>query len=79
MNNKSCESCMMPLARDTGPRESEKYCSNCFRDGKLVYEGTDLKAFQKGAYDSMVAKGTSKPLAWFYTWMIRFAPRWKNR
>jgi Putative zinc ribbon domain len=70
---------MMPLAKDTGPRESERYCSYCFKNGKLLYEGSDLKEFQKHSYDAMVAHGTNRLLAKFYVYMIRFAPRWKKQ
>lgn len=69
---------MMPFAKDPGQRESDKYCSLCFKDGKLMYEGNDLKEFQKVAYESMLKRGTNKWLAKFYTFMIRFAPRWKK-
>jgi hypothetical protein len=75
----ACESCLMPSSKDTGVRENERYCSLCFKDGKLCYEGTDLKEFQKICYDSMVNHGTPKLIARFYSWMIRFAPRWKNK
>lgn len=68
----------MPFSKDTGVRESEKYCSLCFNNGKLCYEGNDLKEFQKGAYESMIRNGTNTYLAKFYTWMIQFAPRWKK-
>lgn len=78
MKNKNCESCMMPFNKDTGVRESDKYCSLCFKDGKLCYEGTDVKEFQKVCYESMVNKGMNKYLAKFYVWMIKFAPRWKK-
>lgn len=73
-----CESCMMPFAKDPGTRESDKYCSLCFKNGKLQYEGDNLQEFQKVAYESMLARGTNKWLAKFYTYMIRFAPRWKR-
>lgn len=73
----ACESCLMPFDKDPGVRESEKYCSLCFKNGKLCYEGNDLKEFQKVCYESMVSKGTNKFLAKFYTYMIKFAPRWK--
>jgi hypothetical protein len=76
--NKKCESCLMPFTKDTfGVRENEKYCSLCFRDGKFSYEG-DLKTFQEMCYRNMVKNGTPKLLARFYTWSIRYAPRWKN-
>jgi hypothetical protein len=79
MPNKSCESCMMPFAKDPGVRESEKYCSYCFKNGKLCYEGSDLKEYQKICYDKMVEKGMNKFTAKFFTFLIRFAPRWKKK
>ncbi|MCX6789986.1 MAG: zinc ribbon domain-containing protein [Candidatus Kaiserbacteria bacterium] len=77
MENKNCESCLMPFSKDTGIRESEKYCSLCFRDGKLCYEG-DLQGFQKVCYEGMTQKGMNRYVASFYTFLIRFAPRWKK-
>ncbi len=74
----TCESCMMPFVKDPGKRESDKYCSYCFKNGKLCYEGYDLKEFQKVCYANMRANGTPFILAKFYTWTIRFAPRWKK-
>ncbi|MEK7567565.1 MAG: zinc ribbon domain-containing protein [Patescibacteria group bacterium] len=78
MKSKSCESCTMPFDKDPGIRESEKYCSLCFKNGRLCYEGNDVKEFQKKAYESMVQRGTNKYLAKFYAFMIGFAPRWKK-
>ena len=78
MKKNYCESCFMPFSKDTGMRESESYCSLCFKDGKLCYEGTDVKEFQKMCYESMVNRGMNRFLARFYTWMIQFAPRWKT-
>ncbi len=78
-NCTTCESCMMPFSKDTGIRENEKYCSLCFKNGKLCYEGNDLKEFQKIAYESMIGRGTNKLLAKFFAFMIRFAPRWKKK
>ena len=77
-SNKSCESCLMPFDKDTGKRESEKYCSLCFNNGKLCYEGNDVHVFKKRAYESMLEKGISPFKAKFFTWMIGFAPRWKK-
>lgn len=78
MKEQSCESCLMPFSKDTGVRESEKYCSLCFKNGKLCYEGTDLKEFQKICYQSMRSRGMNILLAKFFTYMIKFAPRWKQ-
>jgi hypothetical protein len=81
MENKKgkCESCCMPLAMDTGSSGSDKYCSHCAKDGQLLYVGSDLKEFQKHAYEGMVAQGMGKCKAKFFTWLIRFAPRWKQK
>ena len=68
----------MPLSKDPGKSGSDKYCSYCFKDGKLCYEGTDLKEFQKRAYEGMRAKGMNTLQAKFFTWLIRFAPRWRG-
>ncbi len=70
----------MPLDEKPGQtnREDDRYCTYCFRDGKLCYEGNDLKEFQKKSYEAMVGKGMGKCQAWFFTFLIRFAPRWKK-
>ncbi len=78
MKNNKCESCMMPFSKDPGNRESDKYCSYCFRDGKLTYEGNDVNEFKKCSYDAMVGKGMNKFKAKLFTWLIGFAPRWKK-
>lgn len=76
----NCESCLMPFAKDPAGanREHEKYCSLCFHDGKLVYEGTDVKEFKKQMVDAMVASGHSKLKAKLFAFMAGFAPRWKK-
>jgi hypothetical protein len=75
--NKYCESCFMPLSKDPKDSGSLNYCSYCFKDGKLTYEG-DLKGFQKLSYEGMVENGMCKIKAKFFAWMIKFAPRWKK-
>ena len=70
---------MMPFTKDKGVRENPKYCSLCFKNDKLCYEGNDLNEFKKIAYESMRARGTNFFLAKFYTFMIGFAPRWKGK
>lgn len=78
-NCENCESCLMPFSKDTGVRESDRYCSLCFKDGKLCYEGTDLKEFQKICYLSMRKSGMNRIKAALFTYMIKFAPRWKKQ
>jgi hypothetical protein len=68
----------MPFSKDTGVREHARYCSLCYKNGALCYQGTDRAEFQRICYQSMRAHGTNPVLARFYTFMIRFAPRWRN-
>ena len=77
--NKNCESCLMPFDKDTGVRESDKYCSLCYKDGKLCYEGNDLNVFQARCYEGMRARGMNPLTARFFTFLIRFAPRWRKK
>jgi hypothetical protein len=76
-----CESCLMPFKKDPlgVNRESEKYCSYCFRDGKLCYPGNDVKEFKKAMVDAIVARGESRFMANVYAFMAGFAPRWKGQ
>ena len=74
-----CHSCLMPFKRDPGNRESDIYCSYCFKDGGLLYKGNDLKEFQKICYHGMRCGGINPLLAKLFTFTIRFAPRWKNK
>jgi len=67
----------MPFDKDPGKRESDKYCSYCFKDGKLTYEG-NLKEFIKICYKGMRQNGMNPVLAWVFSHMVRFAPRWKK-
>lgn len=69
---------MMPLDKDPGVRESDKYCSLCFKNGELLYKGNDRKEFERIVYDSIRSRGGSRLFAWFATFMIRFAPRWRK-
>lgn len=78
-NDPKCESCLMPLSKDPGIRENSRYCSYCFKNGELCYKGTDLKEFQSVAYQNMRKNGISYIPAKIYTWIIKFAPRWKDK
>lgn len=78
--NGNCQSCLMPFKKDPKKenREHEKYCSYCFTDGKLTYEGTDLNEFKKSMREGMIAHGESKLKAHVFAFMAGFAPRWKK-
>ena len=68
----------MPFSKDPGNRESDRYCSLCFKNGKLCYGGNDLQEFQSECYAGMLRRGMHPLTAKFYTFMIRFAPRWRD-
>ena len=73
-----CHMCMMPMVMGPTPPEKPHYCSYCFRDGELVYKGTDVKEFQTLTYRALREKGTSFLTARFFTWLIKRAPHWKQ-
>jgi hypothetical protein len=68
----------MPFTKDPGTREDARYCKFLFPERKLCYQG-DLKDFQKICFDGMRKQGVGPLTARFYTFMIRFAPRWRER
>lgn len=68
----------MPMAKDPKNSGSDKYCSYCFVDGKLLAEGMTLQEFKKKAYEGMAKQGTNRLMAWFFSQFIRFVPYWKN-
>lgn len=76
----NCESCLMPFKKDPkgAGRESEKYCSYCYTNGKLVYEGTDIKEFKREMINAIVGRGESKIKAYLFAFMAGFAPRWRR-
>lgn len=76
-----CESCLMPFKKDPkgADREHEKYCSYCYKDGKLCYEGSDLKEFKQAMVKDMVDRGELRIKANIFAFMAGFAPRWKNK
>lgn len=70
----------MPFKKDPKGknREHADYCSYCYADGRLCYEGTDVKEFKAGMIHSMTARGNNPLKAKFFAYMSGFAPRWKH-
>lgn len=68
----------MPFKKDPkgSDREDELHCSYCFNNGKLAYEGNDIKEFKKCMVEAITARGESKLKAHFYAFLAGFAPRW---
>ena len=52
----------MPFSKDPGVRESDIYCSYCFKNDAFTYEG-DLEGFKKFVYAGMRKVGECKFLA----------------
>lgn len=77
----NCESCLMPFSKDPkgADRESAKYCSYCFKNGSLVYEGTDVNEFKREMIKAIVGRGESRIKAYLFAFMAGFAPRWRKR
>lgn len=75
-----CQSCMMPFTKDPkgAAREHADYCSYCFTNGKLCYEGTDVREFKKAMVDAIVVRGEPRWKAHIFAFMSGFAPRWKK-
>lgn len=76
----NCQSCLMPFKKDKlgAQRHHENYCSYCFFDGKLAYEGNDRAEFKREMVAAIVARGESKMKAKILALMAGFAPRWKK-
>lgn len=77
----SCESCLIPFTKDPkgADREQPLYCSYCFSNGKLCYEGTDVREFRRKMIEAIVARGENVWKARFFAFMAGFAPRWKKK
>lgn len=76
----NCDSCLMPFSKDPKGenREHEKFCTYCYSNGKLNYQGNNLKEFKKAMIAAIVARGESRIKAHIFAFMAGFAPRWKK-
>lgn len=63
----------MPFKKDPkgADRENAQYCSYCFENGRLNYEGSDVNEFKKAMVDAIVSRGESKLKAKFLPiWLV---------
>jgi len=79
MKVKNCDCCYLPMAKDPKDSGSDKYCSYCYVNGKLLAENMTLKEFKKHSYEGMVKMGIGHFKAWFFAQFIGMAPYWKVR
>jgi hypothetical protein len=86
-HNKNCQSCGMPLSKDTkgGGTEkdgtkSTKYCSYCYANGAFVGGNVTLQEFSEISRKGMIASGKNKFFAWLFSrpFMLEHLERWKN-
>lgn len=80
---KMCQSCGMPMSKDTqgggsnaDGTKSEIYCSYCYENGAFIFEG-NVKDFQNFCKEKMIEGGHSKPMAWLFTRGMKRLSRWK--
>ena len=69
----------MPMAKDPKESGSDKDCSYCFVEGKLIADKMTFAEFKKQSYDGMIQGGMGSLKAWFFSQFIGMAPYWKNR
>lgn len=83
--NKTCQSCGMPLKRDpkggsTNADGSKNllYCSYCFENGSFLYAGNNVAEFQEFCRQKMIEGGHSRFTSWLFTRGMKRLARWKN-
>ena len=80
-----CQSCAMPMNKDPnggGTNKdkslSEKFCSFCYADGDFLWQGDNVRDYQKMVVDKMSENGWWRPIAWLATREIPRLERWKK-
>ena len=85
---KNCQSCGMPLHKDTkgGGTEkdgtkSTKYCSYCYSNGEFNGGNVSLKEFAEASKNGMIEVGHNKFFAWLFSrpFMLGHLERWKTK
>lgn len=82
--NKICQSCGMPLNKDTqgggtnaDGSKSLLYCGYCYQKGEFTHPGP-VNEFQDFCKENMIASGHSKFKSWLFTRGMKRLSRWKN-
>lgn len=85
---KNCQSCGMPLNKDTqgsgtekDGTKSTKYCSYCYANGEFKGGNVTLKEFSETSRKGMIEGGKSKFFAWLFSrpFMLAHLERWKTK
>jgi hypothetical protein len=82
---KNCQSCGMPLKRDTkgggtnaDGSKSAMYCSHCYEGGKFTWPNVTVGEMQTFVKNKMKEMGFPSFLAGFFTKGIPKLERWKT-
>ncbi len=73
-----CQSCGMPLAKDTRWDGKSEYCSNCFADGKFVLPDITVDQMIQRVKGKMKDMHIPGFMANFFTKDIPDLKRWKR-
>lgn len=83
---KNCQSCGMPLSKDTehggsnaDGTKSIMYCSYCYKDGSFTQPDFTMKEMQKFCRGKMKEMGFPGFISGFFTMGIPKLERWKSR
>ncbi|MFZ4412772.1 MAG: zinc ribbon domain-containing protein [Bacteroidales bacterium] len=84
--NKICQSCGMPMKKDSkmgGSNEDGsiqyKYCSYCYENGKFKQADITVQEMQVFVKEKMKELGFPRILGWFFTSGIPRLERWKKQ
>ena len=85
MTYKNCQSCGMPLSKDSegGGTEADgsksaMYCSHCYRSGAFTQPGLTSIEMQERVRHKLKAMGILGFLAWFFVRGIPKLQRWSG-
>ncbi len=80
-----CQSCGMPLSRDTGGggteadgSKSADYCSHCYQNGAFTMPDLTVEQMVDRVKGKMKERGVPEPMAAMLTKIIPNLKRWKG-
>ncbi|MBI2415606.1 MAG: zinc ribbon domain-containing protein [Candidatus Kerfeldbacteria bacterium] len=73
-----CQSCGMPLNKDTGQREQSDYCSKCYQPGGFTEPNISLEQMQVKVMEKMKEMHFPKFMAKWFTKDMPKLKRWQN-
>jgi hypothetical protein len=84
-SNKNCQSCGMPLSRDSEGGGTEKsgdksvlYCSHCYQNGTFTLPAMTVDEMKEKVKGKLIEFGFPKMLTGFFTRNIHKLDRWKT-